>query len=146
MEGAILSLTDIDALLRSQENRQSLETSLRSLLRQPPDLLLSVSPEGHPLFVGSSVAGGRALRRSADFRIPGAEDREPLRRCLRQALDTRVPVEIEVRKFALTQPKGAVILTIEPIVSAEGVLAFGVRARARRHASAPRSAASRSAG
>ncbi len=32
MEGAILALTDIDALLRSQENRQSLETSLRSLL------------------------------------------------------------------------------------------------------------------
>ncbi len=48
IEGAILALTDIDALLRSQENRQSLETSLRSLLRQPPDLLLAVSPEGQP--------------------------------------------------------------------------------------------------
>ena len=36
IEGAILALTDIDALLRSQEKRQSLESSLRSLLREPP--------------------------------------------------------------------------------------------------------------
>jgi hypothetical protein len=65
---------------------------------------------------------------------------------LRQTLDTRVPAEIEVRRFALTQTKGAVILTIEPILSAEGVLAFGVRARAKEHdASAPRSSVSRSA-
>jgi two-component system CheB/CheR fusion protein len=146
VEGAILSLTDIDALLRSQENRQSLETSLRSLLRQPPDFLLSVSPEGHPLFLGRSVL---PAVRSADrpiFEYLAPEDREPLRRCLRQTLDTRVPAEIEVRRFALTQTKGAVILTIEPILSAEGVLAFGVRARAKEHdASAPRSSVSRSA-
>jgi len=129
IEGAILALTDIEALLRSQEKRQSLETSLRSLLKQPPDLLLSVSPEGHPLFVSRTVL---AVVRSADrpiFEYLAPEDREPLRQCLRQVLETRVPAEIEVRKFALTQSKGPVVLTIEPILSAEGVLAFGVRTK-----------------
>ena len=143
IEGAILTLTDIEALLRSQENRQSLETSLRSLLKQPPDLLLAVSPEGQPLFVSHAVL---AVVRSADrpiFEYLPAEDREPLRRCLRQALETRASAEIEVRKFALTQAKGPVILTVEPIFSNEGVLAFGVRARA---ATASRDSASRSAG
>jgi len=129
IEGAILALTDIEALLRSQEKRQSLETSLLSLLRQPPDLLLAVSPEGQPLFVSRTVL---AAVRSADrpiFEYLAPEDREPLRQCLRQVLETRVPAEIEVRKFALTQSKGPVVLTIEPILSAEGVLAFGVRTK-----------------
>ncbi len=143
IEGAILALTDIEALLRSQENRQSLETSLRALLKQPPDLLLAVSPEGQPLFVSHAVL---AAVRSADrpiFEYLPAEDREPLRRCLRQALETRASAEIEVRKFALTQAKGPVVLTVEPILGEEGVLAFGVRARA---AAASRDLASRSAG
>jgi len=129
IEGAILALTDIDALLRSQEKRQSLETSLHALLTQPPDLLLAVSPEGHPLFVSRTVL---AAVRSADrpiFEYLAPEDREPLRQCLRQVLETLLPVEIEVRKFALTQTKGPVVLAIEPILSAEGVLAFGVRTK-----------------
>jgi two-component system, chemotaxis family, CheB/CheR fusion protein len=132
VEGAILALTDIESLLRSQENRQSLETSWRSLLRQPPDLLLAVSPEGQPLFVSRAALAGV---RSADhfnhsiFEYLAAEDREPLRRCLRQVLETRAPAEIEVRKFTLGAGKGRVVLTIEPILSMEGVLAFGVRAR-----------------
>jgi len=129
VEGAILALTDIDTLLRSQENRQSLETSLRSLLRQPPDLLLAVSPEGQPLFTSSSaLANVRDANRSVfDYLAP--EDREPVRRCLRQVLQKRAPAEIEVRRFTLTQAKGPVLLTIEPILATEGVLAFGVRAR-----------------
>jgi two-component system CheB/CheR fusion protein len=142
IEGAILALTDIDALLRSQENRQSLESSLHALLRHPPDLLLAVSPEGQPLFVSHAVL---AVVRSADrpiFEYLPPEDREPMRLCLRQALHTRASAEIEVRKFTLTQAKGPIILTVEPIFSNEGVLAFGIRARA---ATAPRSAASRSA-
>ncbi len=39
------------------------------------------------------------------------------------ALETRVPAEIEVRKFTLTKPRARSILSIEPILSAEGVLA-----------------------
>jgi len=142
IEGAILALTDIEALLRSQEKRQSLETSLLSLLRQPPDLLLAVSPEGQPLFVSRTVL---AAVRSADrpiFEYLAPEDREPLRQCLRQVLETRVPSEIEVRKFAQAQSKGPVVLTIEPILSAEGVLAFGVRTKeAARRGPSSRSAA-----
>jgi two-component system, chemotaxis family, CheB/CheR fusion protein len=132
IEGAILALTDIDSLLRSQENRQSLDTSLRSLLRQPPDLLLAVSPEGQPLFVSRAALTGV---RSADhfnhsiFEYLATDDREPVRRCLRQVFETRAPAEIEVRRFTLGAGKGRVALTIEPILSMEGVLAFGVRAR-----------------
>jgi len=129
IDGVILALTDIDALLRSQEKRHSLETSLHSLLREPPDLLLAISPEGQPLFVSHAVL---RVVRSADrpiFEYLAPEDRDALRRILRQALETRATVEIEVRKFTLSQAKGPVILTIEPILSAEGVLAFGVRAK-----------------
>ena len=143
IEGAILALTDIDALLRSRESREGLETSLRALLRQPPDLLLAVSPEGHPLFVSHAVL---SVVRSADrpiFEYLAPEDREPLRQCLRQAFETRLPVEIEVRKFTLKQAKGPVLLTIEPILTNEGVLAFGVRAK---DTSTPRPASSRSVG
>jgi two-component system, chemotaxis family, CheB/CheR fusion protein len=129
LEGAILALTDIEALLRSQENRQSLESSLRLLLKQPPDLLLAVSPEGRPLFVNSSsvsaVRGDQSI-----FGYLAPQDREPLRLSLQQALQNRVPVEIEVRRFSLKPGKGPVTLTIEPIVTMEGVLAFAVRATA----------------
>jgi two-component system CheB/CheR fusion protein len=129
IEGAILALTDIDALSRSQEKRENLETSLRSLLNQPPDLLLAVSPEGQPLFASRAVL---AAARPADrniFEYLAPEDREPLRRCLRQALESREAAGIEVRRFALTPAKGPVVLTIEPIVAAEGVLAFAVRVK-----------------
>jgi len=146
IEGAILALTDIDVLLRSQENRQSLETSLGSLLRQPPDLLLAVAPEGQPLFLNRSMlaeAGGAGHLNQSIFEYLAPQDREPLRRCLRQALDKRTPAEIEVRRFTLTPGKGPVVLTIEPILSMEGVLAFGVRVG---DAAASRSAASGPAG
>ncbi len=143
IEGAILTLTDIDALLRSQENRQSLETSLRSLLREPPDLLLAVSPEGQPLFMNRSLLTSVAGADRSIFEYLTAQDREPVRRGLRQVLENRAPVEIEVRSFALAPAKGPIILTIEPILATEGVLAFGVRMK---KASAPRDTASRSAG
>jgi two-component system, chemotaxis family, CheB/CheR fusion protein len=143
IEGAILALTDIDALLRSQESGHSLESSLRSLLTHPPDLLLAVSPEGQPLFVSHTVL---AVVRSADrpiFEYLVPQDREPVRRCLHKALETRTTAAIEVRKFTLTQAKGPVILTIEPILSTEGVLAFAVRTK---DASVGSGLASRSAG
>jgi two-component system CheB/CheR fusion protein len=142
LEGAILALTDIEALLRSQENRQSLESSLRMLFKQPPDLLLAVSPEGRPLFVSNSAAAAVRGDQQSIFDYLAPQDREPLRLSLQQALKNRVPVEIEVRRFSLKPGKGPVILTIEPIVTREGVLAFGVRATA---AAAPESPAARSA-
>ena len=68
-KGAVLALTDVEALLRSQENRQTLETSLRSLLSQPPDLLLAVSPEGRPIFVSASaLADARGVQEIASLR------------------------------------------------------------------------------
>ena len=143
IEGAILALTDIDALLRSQEKRQTLESSLRSLLREPPHLLIAVSPEGQPLFVSSSVLADAGAAERSIFEYLAPQDREPMRRCLRQAIETRSNAEIEVRRFKLSQAKSPVVLTVEPIVTTEGVLAFGVRVR---EASSPRKAASRSAG
>ncbi len=77
IEGAILALTDIEALLRSQENRQSLEGSLRSLLREPPDLLLAVSPEGQPLFVSDAVLAGVGAAERSIFEYLAPQDREP---------------------------------------------------------------------
>ncbi len=143
IEGAILALTDIDALLRSQENRQSLETSLRSLLLQPPDLLLAVSPEGQPLFMNRSLLAAVPGADRPIFEYLAPQDREPVRRGLRQALEKLAPAEVEVRRFALAPGKRPVILTIEPVLTAGGVLAFAVKAK--EHA-APRSTASRSAG
>ncbi len=134
IEGAILTLTDIDALLRSQANRLSLETKLGSLLREPPDLLLAVSPEGQPLFVSSKLlADGRVSspfnQSILEHLVP--QDREPFRRSLRLAIEKRIPVEIEVRKFKLAEAKGPVVLTVEPVVTMEGVLALGVKAVAK---------------
>ena len=143
IEGAILALTDIDALLRSQENRQGLESSLRSLLLEPPDLLLAVSPEGQPLFMNRSLLAAVPGADRPIFEYLAPQDREPVRRGLRQALEQRAPAQVEVRKFALAPGKGPLILAIEPILAAEGVLAFAVKAKER---GAARSAASRSAG
>ncbi len=70
----------------------------------------------------SLLAGIPDANRSI-FEYVAPQDREPLRRCLRQALRKRAPVEIEVRQFTLRQTSGPVILAIEPILSAEGVLA-----------------------
>jgi hypothetical protein len=106
-------------------------------------LLLAVSPEGQPLFASSSVLGVvRAANRSI-FEYLSPQDREPVRRGLREALQKRKPTEIEVRRFTLTRAKGPVKLTIEPIITANDVLALGVKAR---ETSAPQSTDSRSAG
>ncbi|MBV9770213.1 MAG: PAS domain-containing protein [Bryobacterales bacterium] len=126
-EGAMLALADVDALLRSRENGLDLESSLRSLLKQPPDLLLAVVPEGQCLFLNSSAFAAVRRPGGSIFEHLSPHDREPLRRCLRQALETREPIEIEVRKFALRQTPGPAILTVEPILTGEGVLAFAVR-------------------
>ncbi len=129
VEGAILALTDIDALLRSQENRRRLETSLRSLLKDPPDLLLAATPAGQTLFMGSLVLAetrGAGLNRSI-FEYLAPQDRGPMRLCMSRALEDRIPVELEVRKFKLIEVKGPVVLRVEPIVTKEGVLALGVR-------------------
>jgi two-component system CheB/CheR fusion protein len=127
IEGAILTLTDVEALLRSQDIRQSLETSLRSLLDEPHDLLLAVSPEGQPLFLKPG-----ADQSIFDYLEP--RDREPMQRCLRQAVETRSPAKMEVRKFKLIESKGPVVLTVEPIVTKDGVLALGVKAAVKRQA------------
>jgi hypothetical protein len=144
VEGAILALTDIEALLRSQENRESLETSLRSLLRQPPDLLLAVSPEGQALFTSASALAQVRDANQSIFDYLAPEDREPVRRCLRRVLEMRAPAVIEVRRFTLTQAKGPLLLTIEPVLATEGVLAFAVRAR-EKDASSQRTTGARSA-
>ncbi len=127
IEGAILALTDVEALLRSQQSGQGLESSLRSLMRQPPDLLLAVVPEGQCLFVNCSVAAANRRVDRSIFEYLAPQDREPLRRCLRQALETDAPVELEVQKFALRPAPGPVILKVEPVSTPEGVLAFSVR-------------------
>jgi PAS domain len=125
IEGAILTLTDVEALLHSQDIRQSLETSLRSLLDEPHDLLLAVSPEGQPLFLKPGLD-----QSIFDYLEP--RDREPMQRCLRQAVETRSPATMEVRKFKLIESKGPVVLTVEPIVTKDGVLALGVKAAVKR--------------
>ncbi|MGD0133877.1 MAG: chemotaxis protein CheB [Bryobacteraceae bacterium] len=125
IDGAILTLTDVEALLRSQDIRQSLETSLRSLLDEPHDLLLAVSPEGQPLFLKPGV-------HQSIFDYLEPRDREPMQRCLRQAVETRSPAKMEVRKFKLIGSKGPVVLTVEPIVTKDGVLALGVKAAVKR--------------
>jgi hypothetical protein len=122
-------------------SRLSLESRLRSLLREPPDLLLAVSPEGQPLFVSSRLlADGRVaspLHQSIlEHLLP--QDREPFRRSLRQAIEKRISVEIEVRKFKLIEAKGPVVLTVEPVVTMEGVLALSVKAAARENPGAHR--------
>jgi hypothetical protein len=47
--------------------------------------------------------------------------------CMSRALDDRMPVELEVRKFKHIEVKGPVVLRVEPIFTKEGVLALGVR-------------------
>jgi hypothetical protein len=131
MEGAILALTDVEALLRSQENRLSLETSLRSLFREPPDLFLAASPKGLPLFVKPD-----ASRSISDYL--STQDREAFDRCLREALETRSPVKTEVRSFKLIKAKGPVVVTVEPIFTKDGILALAIKASLKRKtASAP---------
>jgi transcriptional regulator with PAS, ATPase and Fis domain len=125
IEGAILALTDVEALLRSQEHRVSLETSLRSLFREPPDMLLAVSPEGLPLFV--KPGAGRSI-----FNYLSPQDREPMQRCLREALETLSRAKLEVRSFKLIEAKGPVVLTVEPIITKDGVLALAVKASLKR--------------
>jgi PAS domain-containing protein len=129
IEGAILTLTDIDALRHSEESSHSLEKGLRSLVRQAPDLLLAVSPEGHVLLVNTSAAARTVPGNPSIFELLAPQDREAMRQCLRRALDTGATADIEVHSFALQERNGPTILTLEPIKSGEGVIAFSVRTK-----------------
>ncbi|MBZ5611724.1 MAG: PAS domain-containing protein, partial [Acidobacteriia bacterium] len=122
IDGAILALTDVDALRRSQESGQSLEVRLRTLVDRPPDLLLAVAPEGHVLLVNSSALD--AARQSLfDYLAP--QDREAMEQCLRHVLDTGATAEVTVQSFALRKGAGPFVITVEPIASADGVTALG---------------------
>jgi two-component system, chemotaxis family, CheB/CheR fusion protein len=129
IEGAILTLTDIGALRHSEESSYSLEKGLRSLVRQAPDLLLAVSPEGHVLLVNTSAAARTVPGNPSIFELLAPQDREAMRQCLRRALDTGAAADIEVHSFALQERNGPTILTLEPIQSGEGVIAFSVRTK-----------------
>ena len=74
--------------------------ALRSLLTEPPDLLLAVSPEGQPLFVSHAVLADVRCRRS--IRSSNIWRRRTGSRCgvvCVRRLETRSPAEIKVRKF-----------------------------------------------
>ena len=129
IDGAILALTDIDALRRVQDSAGGMEASLRALVRQPPDLLLAASPEGHVVLVSGSMAAGAVTRHSSIFEFLERDDRERLRQCLQKVLQTGLSAKVQVKNFALGERKGPAILTIEPVISGEGVIAFCVRSR-----------------
>jgi two-component system, chemotaxis family, CheB/CheR fusion protein len=130
IDGAILALTDIDTLRRSQASSLYLRDGLQSLVTDAPDLLLAVAPEGHVLMVNSFAAVRAGSLYQSIFEFLASEDREAMRRCLRQALKTSAAAKVEVREFALQEDKGPVVLTVEPIKSGEGVIAFSVKAGA----------------
>ncbi|HYL37588.1 MAG TPA: chemotaxis protein CheB [Bryobacteraceae bacterium] len=128
IDGAILALTDVDALRQSQENRKILELRLRSLVEQPPDVLLAVAPEGQVLLLNSSSldAAGRQLTQSIfDYLAP--QDHAAMHECLKKVLDTGAPAEVAVQGFSLQKHASPVTIAIDPIASAEGVTALGVR-------------------
>jgi len=129
IDGAILALTDIDSLRRIQDSASDMDASLRALVRQPPDLLLAASSEGHVLLINSSAASRAQALYSSIFEFLAPEDREALQQCLQQVLDTGAPVEIEVQSFALRNGKGPAILSVEAVKSVDGVIAVGVRSK-----------------
>lgn len=129
VDGAILALTDIDALRRIQESARDLEHSLRSVLRRPPDLLLTATPEGHVLMVNGSAASRAASLYASVLEFLAPEDREALHQCLQKVLQTGLPAELEVQSFALHNRTGPLMLAVEPVKSMEGVVAFSVRSK-----------------
>ena len=128
IDGAILALTDIDALRRVQDSASSLEASLNALVKQPPDLLVAASPEGHVLLVNSAAAS-TASRHSSVFEYLDPGDRDPVQQCLQKVAQTGLAAEVRVQNFALRDRKGPAILAVEPVTSREGVIAFSVRRR-----------------
>jgi len=129
IDGAILALTDIDALRHIQDSAGNLEAGLRALVRQPPDLLLAASSEGHVLLVNGSAAARAPAIHPSIFEFLAPEDREAVRQCLQQVLQTGLAADVEVRNFALRNGKGPALLTVEAVKSVEGVIAFSVRSK-----------------
>ncbi|MBZ5611694.1 MAG: hypothetical protein LAP38_25820, partial [Acidobacteriia bacterium] len=52
-----------------------------------------------------------------------------MEQCLRHVLDTGATAEVTVQSFALRKGAGPFVITVEPIASADGVTALGVRAK-----------------
>jgi two-component system, chemotaxis family, CheB/CheR fusion protein len=127
IDGAVMALTDVDALRLSRRVSSDLDVVLRSLLEHPPDLLLSVSPEGHVSLANSSGLGAASGDQSI-FGYLEPQDREAMRQCLRQALKTGAAAEVEVHRFAL-RPRTGVVIAVQPITGNEGILAFSIRVK-----------------
>jgi two-component system CheB/CheR fusion protein len=129
IDGAILALTDIDALRRVQDRANAMEASLRALVRQPPDLLLAASPEGHVLLVNGTAAAETAAGARSIFDYLDPADRERMRQCLQKAAQSGLEAEVPVQNFALREHKGPAILAVQPVTSLDGVIAFSVRGK-----------------
>jgi hypothetical protein len=126
----ILALADIDALKRSQDSGKNLESRLHVLVHNPPDLILTTTPEGYVLLVNSYVleAARRPLTRSL-FDYLESADREPMRVALHQALETGKPVDVTIQSFLLQDRAGPCVISVEPFPSADGIEALSVRVK-----------------
>lgn len=129
IDGAILALSDIDTLRRIQESARDVEQSLRSLVRQPPDLLLTATPDGHVLMVNGLAASRAAPLHVSALDFVAAEDRDPLQQCFQKVLQSGVAEEIQVRSFGLRTRPGPATLSIDPVKSLEGVVALDIRSK-----------------
>jgi two-component system, chemotaxis family, CheB/CheR fusion protein len=128
IDGAILALSDINALRLAEGRVQKLEGNLHSLLRYPPDFVLSGAIEGHILLLNASSAQAEAAHASL-FEYLGAADRESVQRCLQRSLESRSAQEVEVETFEGRKRKGPVTLAVEPLRGAEGAIAISVRCK-----------------
>ena len=131
IDGAILALSDIDELRRTQQLSRGLEQNLRSLLLHPPDLVLAASPEGHVMLVNGLALGQGETQHLSIFEYVAGPDRDVVREHLQKSLESRASSEVEVRSFSLRKAKGPVLLSIEPVTSADGVIALSVRSKER---------------
>jgi hypothetical protein len=128
IDGAILALSDVDALRRVEESARALEANVRSLVRNPPDLLLVPTTEGHILLVNGVRANQTSGLPASILDLVGG-DREAVRACLERVLQTGVADGVEVQNFTFGKSSGRALLEVDPLTSGDGVIALSIRGR-----------------
>lgn len=124
--GAVLALTEIDHLKRTQEALRESEASIRTLLEEAPDFILSADSDGRVLFINRTLASlaKQAVVGESIYDYLEPKDHKTIRRCLAQVRSTGEVARFETQGIGPLRATKRYVTRVGALKSAGKIVAL----------------------
>ena len=132
IDGAVLTLVDIDDLKRNRDLLHESESALRLLVDDLPDFILRAEPLGQVLFINRNVASlaPAFVVGESFFDLLDSGDVKTARRCMQDVISSRDAGEFPASGIAFKKKGTKQVNHILPIIAGGTVMALAVKTRA----------------